>query len=151
MHEDVILRLFFNSLVGDATLWFRNLKVCSICSWTDFHRVFLRYWGENKFVDQCISKFCVLKKRRNETATQFNWRFHSFYLSMFDYIRPSEVVAKLFYIAAHHHHVLVLFLRERKSPSLEQVYIDVEEIENNLRVCGKLSDQFWVEDFHVHE
>jgi hypothetical protein len=48
MHEDIILRLFSKSLVGDAALWFRNMKACSICSWTDFHHVFLRYWGENK-------------------------------------------------------------------------------------------------------
>jgi hypothetical protein len=51
MQEDVILRLFSKSLVGDVALWFRNLKACSIFSWTDFHRVFLRYWGENKYVD----------------------------------------------------------------------------------------------------
>jgi hypothetical protein len=30
------------------------------------------------------------------------------------------------------------------------VYIDAEEIENNLQVCGNLSDQLWVEYFHVH-
>jgi hypothetical protein len=69
MHEYVILRLFFKSLVEDDALWFRNLKACSICLWTDFHRVFMRYWGENKSIDQCISEFYALKKRINEIVT----------------------------------------------------------------------------------
>jgi hypothetical protein len=86
MHEDVILRLFSKSLVEDGYFCFRNMKACSICSWTDFHRVFLRYWGKIKYVDQCISKFYSLKKRTNETVTHFNWRFHIFYLSMYDCI-----------------------------------------------------------------
>jgi hypothetical protein len=72
MHEDVILSLFSKSLFRDVALWFRNLKACSIFSWTDFHRVFLTYWGEKKSVDQYISEFYALKNRKNDIVTQFN-------------------------------------------------------------------------------
>ena len=57
----------------------------------------------------------------------------------------------MFYIAAHHHPLLVLILRERKYSSLEKVYIDAKEIENNLGACGNLSYQILVEDLQTHK
>jgi hypothetical protein len=33
MHEDVVIRLFAKYLVGDASLWFKNLEVGSIGLW----------------------------------------------------------------------------------------------------------------------
>jgi hypothetical protein len=35
MHEDVVMRLFSKSLVGDAALWFKNVEVGSIGSWDE--------------------------------------------------------------------------------------------------------------------
>jgi hypothetical protein len=51
MHEDVVMRLFAKSLVGVATLWFKNLEASSIGSWDEFFGVFSRYWGEKKSLD----------------------------------------------------------------------------------------------------
>jgi hypothetical protein len=131
MHEDVILRLFSKSLVGDVALWFRNLKACSICSWTDFHRVFLRYWGENKYVDQYLIELNNMRRGKEEALATFNMRFHSFYCSMPLDIWPSETVAMVYYMLAQHPE-LFLYLRERKSSSLEQMFTNVEEIEENF-------------------
>jgi hypothetical protein len=66
-------------------------------------------------------------------------------------IQPSEAVARLFYITTHHHPNLVLFLRERRSSCLQHMFTDAEEIEDNLRSCGNLSDQIWDEDLCVEE
>jgi hypothetical protein len=55
-------------------------------------------------------------------------------------IQPSEAAAKVYY-AITHHPDLAFYLRERKSPTLEHMFIDVEEIENNLWACGKLPSQ----------
>jgi hypothetical protein len=118
-------------LVGDAALWFRNMKACSICSWTDFHRVFLRYWGENKYVDQYLIELNNMRRGKEEALATFNMRFHSFYCSMPLEIRPSEIAAMVYYTLAQHHE-LFLYLRERKSSSLEQMFTNVEEIEENF-------------------
>ena len=42
VHEDVVLRLFSKSLVGDAALWFKNLEYGSIGSWSDLYNTFSR-------------------------------------------------------------------------------------------------------------
>jgi hypothetical protein len=44
MHEDVILRLFSKSLVGDASLWFRILKACSICRFVYLFSFIITMW-----------------------------------------------------------------------------------------------------------
>ena len=56
MHEDVVMRLFSKSFVGDVGFWFRNLKADSIGSWEELHDVFLKYWGKNKSYDQFLFK-----------------------------------------------------------------------------------------------
>jgi hypothetical protein len=146
IHEDVFVRTFSQYLHGNARLWFRNLKADSIGSWAYFHDLFLRYWGENKSYEQYLSEFSAMKRRRDETVVIFNRIFQNFYLSMPIDIRPSEVVARVFYTATHHHPYLTLFLRERRSLTLQQMFTDAEEIEDNLRACGNLSDQIWDED-----
>jgi hypothetical protein len=146
MHEDVILRLFSKSLVGDATLWFINLKACSIFSWIDFHLVFLRYWGENKYVDQYSIEINSMRRGKEESLATFNIRFQFFYYSMALEIWPSETTSMVYYTLAQHHE-LFLYLRERKSSSLEQMFTNVEEIEENFQVYGRLPKPFWDESF----
>jgi hypothetical protein len=57
----------------------------------------------------------------------------------------------VFYTATHHHPDLVLYLRERKSLSLQQMFVDAEEVEDNLRACGNLLDQVWDEDLEQEQ
>ena len=49
------------------------------------------------------------------------------------------------------HPNLFLYLKERKSPSLQQMFVDANEVENNLQFCGKLHDQIIDKDFNVQE
>jgi hypothetical protein len=46
-------------------------------------------------------------------------------------IKPYETVAMVYYIMSQYSD-LVLYLRERKSTSLSQLFMDVEEVEENL-------------------
>jgi hypothetical protein len=46
-------------------------------------------------------------------------------------IRPTETISMVYYVMAQHLE-LVLLLRERKSTSLSQLFVDVEEVEENL-------------------
>jgi hypothetical protein len=150
MHEDVVMRLFSKSLVGDVALWFKNLEVGSIGSWVELYGAFSRYWGENKSFDQYLTEFYALRREKDEVLTTFNMRFYSFICSMPLEIRPSEIVAMVYYIEAQHPN-LVLFLRERRSSSLAQLFVDAEEIEENFWACNRLRDQAYVEDLHAHE
>jgi hypothetical protein len=140
VHEDVFMRNFSQSLHGDVGQWFRHLEVNSIGSWTEFHDAFMKYWGENKSFDQYLTDFYALRREDDETIVQFNRRFHSIYHSMPIEIRPTEVVSMVQYTMAQHPN-LFLYLRERKSPSLQQMFVDAEEVESNLRACAQLSCQ----------
>jgi hypothetical protein len=82
MYEDVFMRLFSKSLVGEVALWFKDLGVGSISSWTDFYYAFSKYWGENKPFDQYLADFSVLRRGKEEALSTFNWRFYSIYHSM---------------------------------------------------------------------
>ena len=73
-----------------------------------------------------------MRKERNEAVIEFNRRFHSFYFSIPRDIQPSETIARLYYIVAHHHPELVLFMRERRSISLQHMFIDPKEIEGKI-------------------
>lgn len=44
--DDVYMRLFVQSLEGDARKWFRNLSANSIDSWVALEATFLDQWGE---------------------------------------------------------------------------------------------------------
>jgi hypothetical protein len=118
MHKDVVTRIFCKYLFGYASLWFRNLEVDSISSWTVLRNVFLRYWGENKSFEQYLSEFYTLIREHNEVVIVINRRFHKFYLNMPTEIQPTEVVAMVQYTISQHPD-LVLFLRERRSSSLQ--------------------------------
>jgi hypothetical protein len=46
---------------------------------------------------------------------------------------------------------LSFYLIERKSSTLQQMFTNVEEIENNLWDCGKLPSQIKDEDMKIEE
>jgi hypothetical protein len=73
-------------------------------------------------------------------VTKLNKRFENVYHNFPFEIHPSEATAKVYYALAHHPN-LAFYLKERKSSTLQQMFIDVEEIENNLWACGMLPDQ----------
>ena len=77
----------------------------------------------------------------------FNRRFHSLYCSLPLEIKPSETVAMVYYIVSQHSD-LVLYLKEIKSTSLSQLFMDTEEVEENLRACGRIQIQYHVNSEH---
>jgi hypothetical protein len=129
-HVDVYMRIFSQSLQGDAKEWFRHLQPESISSWEEMKDLFLKFWGERKPLDQLLSEFYSMKKQGNETVSMFNRRFHSFYHKMPKGIQPTEVVSMLYYAIALHPD-LSLLLMERKYVSLQQMFNDAQEVEDN--------------------
>ena len=117
VHEDIVLRLFSRSLVGDVASLFRNIEDGSIGSWAELYHTFSRCWGENRSFDQYLTDFCTLKRGKEEVLVVFNRRLYSVYHSMPLDIRPTEIAAMVYYVMAQHSD-LVFFLLERKSSSL---------------------------------
>jgi len=150
VYDDVIMRLFAKSLLKDANLWFNNLGSNSIGSWIELSKIFLKYWGKNKSYDQYLADLNALSRGEEENLIVFNRRFYSFYLSMPLEIRPSEAAAMVYYVMAQHPE-LVFLLRERKSTSLQQLFEDAEEVEENIQACKMIQDQSYLENLHTYE
>ena len=74
-----------------------------------------------------------MKKQEDETLSSFNRRFARFYYNMPKEIRPLEDAAKLCY-ALTFPQELSLLLLERKSVTLQHMFIDCLEVEGNLRM-----------------
>jgi hypothetical protein len=89
VHDYVIMRLFSQSLSRDVVVWFRCLEADSIGSWTELCHAFLKYWGENKSLDQHWFEFNALRRGEDEALVVFNMRFYSVYHSMPMEIRPT--------------------------------------------------------------
>jgi hypothetical protein len=116
-HDDVSMRLFSNSFFGDVVVWFKCLGSDSIGSWVELCNEFLKWWGENKSLDQYWDDFNALRRGEEEALAIFNRRFYRVYHNMPIEIRPTETVSMVYYVMAQHSY-LVLHLRERKSTSL---------------------------------
>jgi hypothetical protein len=137
VHDDVNMRLFFNSLFGDVAIWFRSLRAHSICSWINLSNVFLNNWGENKYFDQYLTEFHDLRRGEEETMVVFNQRFYNLYHYMPSEIRYSVVVAMVYYVRAQHSEIFLL-RRERKYSSLACLFEYAREVEENIRASRRI-------------
>jgi hypothetical protein len=116
----------------------------------EFYDVFLHKWAERKSHHQYLSEFYAAKRMNDETVMKFNRRFQSLYYNFLLRFVLLKRASKVYYALAHHPN-LDFYLRERKSSTLEQMFIDAEEIENNLWACGKLPGQMKDEDMDTKE
>lgn len=139
IHEDVIMRFFSKSLIKDAAVWFKGLRVDSISSWIEFSNVFLKHWGEHKSLDSYLADFYALKREQNETLIIFNQRFCSIYYGMPLEIWPTETTAMIYYVMGFHSQ-LALLLLERNSSSLNKLFEDALEVDENIYVSKRIQE-----------
>ena len=133
------MRSFVQYLQGRVKKWFRHLQPKSINTWEEFSRMFLDFWGERKSLYQVLSKFYSMIKREGEATSSFNRRFTSFYYSMLKEIHPLEGAARLHYMSIFPPD-LSLFLLERKSTSLQIMFSDALDVEENFRLSRKIPE-----------
>ena len=120
--------------------WFKHLQPESISTWEEIYDIFLKFWGKRRPLDQILSEFYSLKKQEGETMSSFNRRFASFYYNMPKEIQPLENAAKLYYATTFPPQLSLLFL-ERKSVTLQHMFIDSLEVEDNIRMSKNNLDQ----------
>ena len=73
--EDVIMKLFVQSLTEDAREWFKRLPKFSIIYWKYMESFFKEQYGDKQNLSYILSEFNNIKKLPNESITKFNTRF----------------------------------------------------------------------------
>lgn len=128
---DVILRLFVQSLDGEAKKWFKTLPNDSINTWEEMENAFIKKWGNKKDYGYILREFNAMKKKHNEYVSKFIKMFNKLYNSLPIEIKPPQVVAKVFFSRAFELE-FGFTLIERMSRTLDQIQTDALEVEANF-------------------
>ena len=86
--DDVEMRLFAQSLSGEAKKWFRDLPDRSISTSEAFKTSFLEIWDDKKSPLQVLSQYNNLNKGGFESIHEFYSRFMRVYNSIPADIKP---------------------------------------------------------------
>jgi hypothetical protein len=153
--EDVVMKLFSNTLHGDAKKWYNNLPNASITSMDQFEEVFLEEWGiKSEDIPILQKKIEDIKQNENETLFDFQSRFEGTLHQIPEAHRPGEEYVVHIYTHAILAH-LGLPLRRRAPKTLNEAYGMAKEIKNNIFSSG-INDLFTsgtltMESLYSHE
>lgn len=133
---DVVLRLFVQSLNGEARKWFRSLTNASITTWEELEKSFTQKWDEKRNHENILTKFNAIRKKPEEDISELIKRFNKQYNNLPCEIKPPQVVARVVFVGAFECD-FCFTLRERKSRILDQLQVDALEVEANFTSVGK--------------
>jgi ribonuclease HI len=139
-NEDVWMRVFVQSLDGEARKWFRGLTPGSIVGIEALDDVFLRQWGDKKDFMYYITEFGSLKRKEGESVSDFSKRFNKMYNKIPAEIKPTEASAKITYASAFDPDFCLL-LRERRATSLAHMQDAALEVESNVLAVDRLRNK----------
>ena len=129
--EDVWMRVFVQSLDGEARKWFRELPPRSIAVTEALDDVFLKHWGDKKDLLYYHTEFGNLQREDGELLSDFNIRFNHMYNRMPAEVRPTPASAMLTYANAFNSQFCLL-LRERICASLADMKYAALEVDSNI-------------------
>jgi hypothetical protein len=135
--EDVWTRVFVQSLDGQARKWFKELPANSITGIEQLDAAFLKYWGERRDFLYYMSEFGNLKRKDDESVSDFIKRFNKMFGKIPAEIKPSDASAKITFSAAFDAE-FCLILRERRSATLALMQDAALEVESNITASQKL-------------
>ena len=98
--DDVWMRVFVQSLDGEARKWFRELAPRSIADIEALDDAFLKHWGDKKDLLYYHTEFGNLKRENGELLSDFNKRFNRMYSKIPVGVKPTTTSAKLSYANA---------------------------------------------------
>jgi hypothetical protein len=139
-HANVWMRLFVQSLDGEARKWFRSLPPNSIVDIHALDDTFLIHWGNNKDYLYYITEFGALKRKQGESIYDFTKWFNKMYSKIPDEIKPSETSAKIGCANAFDDEFSLL-LRERRSATPSLMQEKTIEVESNILAAKKLNSR----------
>jgi len=138
--NDVWMRVFVQSLDGEARKWFRGLPQGSITDIEALDDAILKQWGDNKDLLYYHTEFGNLKREKGESLPDFNKRFNKMYGKIPAEVKPTPTTAKLTYDNAFDPDFYLL-LRERRCPTLGDMQEAALEVESNIMATEKLNGQ----------
>jgi hypothetical protein len=139
-NEDIWMRVFFQSLDGEARKWFRGMTPGYIAEIEALDDVFLRQWGDKKNLMYYITEFGSLKRKEGEYVSDFSKRFNKMYNKIPVEIKPTEASAKITYASAFDPDFCIL-IRERRDTSLAHMQDETLEVESNVLVVDRLRNK----------
>lgn len=134
--EDVKLRHFAQSFIGEVRKWFKALTPGSIRNWAEFEDNFLRKWGNRTNSVQALIEYNSLKRASDENVQDFSKRFNKVFNSIPAHLKPSEALAQMRYAEAFDYKFSLL-LRERESPTLAKMQADAVKVEVDMIAAKK--------------
>jgi hypothetical protein len=63
-YEDVVMRMFVQTLEGDARIWYKSLPDASIDGWDSFQEKFTERWADKQDNFSYLKLLIILKRMR---------------------------------------------------------------------------------------
>ena len=129
--DDVRLRIFVQSLIGEVRTWFRALPTNNINDLEALYRTFLNRWEKKKDPLQILSEYENLKRGTQETVQDYYTRFNNVYNDVPENLRcPPDLTLIKFPDGFDSN--MEYQLRERASRTLEDIQSIAVSVEANL-------------------
>jgi len=135
------MRVFVQSLDGEARKWFRELTPRSITNIEALDDAFIKHWGDKKDLLYYHTNFGNLKRENGELLSNFNKRFNHMYNKIPAKVKPTTTSAKITYASAFDSEFCLL-LRERRCATLVDMQDSTLEVESNIMAMEKLKGNF---------
>jgi hypothetical protein len=140
-NEDVWMRVFVQSLDGEARKWFKGLTPRSIVGIEALDDSFMRHRGDKKVFLYYIIEFGSLKRKEGESVSDFSKIFNNMYNKIPTEIKPTQTSVKITYASAFDLEFCLL-LRERRASSLGHMQDASLEVESNILAADKLRSEY---------
>jgi len=135
---DVSVRVFVQSLDGEARKWFRELTPRSIVDVEALDDDFLKHWGDKKYLLYYHIEFVNLKRENVESLSDFNKRFNRMYNKILAKVKPTTTFGKLNYANSFDADFFLLLIEGRCATlaNMHDPTLEVDQIlwlQKNLR------------------
>jgi len=124
-HEDVEMIFLASSLTEDSQIWFRGLLDYHVSSYEYFSNVFKKRW-KKKDNGMFVAQLNQIKKKENETMSEFENRFDKLHNQILRYLRPLDAIVCLLYMNAFDGKFCFI-LKDKKPTILAQAKSEIEE------------------------
>ena len=111
--DDVWMRVFVQSLDGEARKWFKELTRRSIADIEALDDAFLKHWGDKKDLLYYHTKFGNLKRENDELLSNFNKRFNRMHNKIPAEVKPTTTSDKLTYANVFDSNLCLLLTKRR--------------------------------------
>ena len=130
-HQDVVCRLFLDTLKGKAASWYFSLPTNSITNWNFFERLFPSKYGIQKTHAALMKWLIALKKEKKEKVHNFTQIFVSYLNNFSAADKPSEH-ALIEYYTSTLGPDLAMFSKRSVRPTLVETYEEAEKVEAEM-------------------